>query len=220
MKVDSDGAIPPRWGPSIRPDAGARGRRVLATAQDLAVSGAVSGLLVAYVLVALRPDPVDDTLGDQLGAALRDTTLTVLPAVVVCTADDLGRLGRLGGKGRLGLEVRGPISANRTDRPPLRAGRAVLRNVLKFLPWQLAHLGVRQVVSGVGGRAGSGAGATLLVAGLTLLTADVVLTLHTGTALHDRLAGTRVHDPTAAERVGRGVSAGGGRPRRRARGRG
>ena len=74
----------------------------------------------------------------------------------------------------------------------------MLRNVLKFLPWQLAHLGVRQVVSGVGGRAGSVAGATLLVAGLTLLTADVVLSLHTGTALHDRLAGTRVHDPTAA----------------------
>jgi hypothetical protein len=169
----------------MRPDAGLVDR-LRAGAQDAAVAGAVSGVLVWLVLVVARPSPAPATLRGQTSAAARDAMVTVLPAVVLGTLDDLALVGALGGKGRTGLAVRRSTGAGPS------VGRAVLRNLLKLFPWQLAHLGVRQQVSRLGGRPGDVAGRVALVAALAFGTADVLALLRTGDALHDRLSGTRV----------------------------
>src|SRR3954447_11383423 len=61
---------------SARPSGRARGRRAIATVQDLAVSGLVGGLLVAVVLVVARPGAAEEAVVAQLGAAARDAALT------------------------------------------------------------------------------------------------------------------------------------------------
>jgi uncharacterized RDD family membrane protein YckC len=110
---------------------------------------------------------------------------SVLPVWLYLTLTEVGPRQASWGKRRAGLRVEGPGSGRAGGR------RIAVRNGVKLLPWQLAHLAVARLILGVD--------APVLVAvtyGLSLLVPVVSIGIawrdpvHRG--LHDLAAGTRV----------------------------
>lgn len=161
-------------------------RRIGAAIVDHAIAGSVSGVLVGIVL-ATRPGRPAATVRGQMGAVTRDALVMVLPAIAIGVTDDCS--ARFGGR-TFGLEVR-----DRSGRR-VKFFRAVVRNTVKNTPWQLAHIGVRQQTSAVGGRFGAVVGTASIVTALLAVVVDVSVLARTGRAIHDRASGTVVADLT------------------------
>lgn len=111
-------------------------------------------------------------------------TLTV-PVVLAASALE-ARFGWTPGKVVTGLRVAG------SGEPRPRFGAALIRNAIKYLPWELAHIGIwltpgQPFVSPPGQASILAWGASYSILGVQLL-----LVALTGRGLHDRIARTRV----------------------------
>lgn len=137
---------------------------------------------------------------------------TVLPVWVYLTATEAGRRHATWGKRRAGLRVvaagdGGPGVA--PEAAPLGVVWVAVRNAVKLLPWQLAHIAVARILLEAGGSTDAGTDGGM-DAGLEPGTAAVVGVTYTLSlviplvsivmawrdplrrALHDGVAGTRV----------------------------
>ena len=114
-------------------------------------------------------------------------TMTVLPVGAYLSATEAGRHQATAGKRWQGLRV--------TTAAGERIGwrRAVVRNAVKLLPWQLAHLAVARWMRGLDRSplAWTAYGLSLVTAASTVA---VALRDRQGRALHDLVARTRVVD--------------------------
>ena len=138
----------------------------------------VLGLVVRSLLP--DPGPVPPIAADAVAFVL-----SVLPVWAYLTVTESGRRQATLGKRRAGLAV-----ADR-DGGRAGAGRVAVRNAVKLLPWQLAHVSVARVIAGVD------APVTVAVTyALSLLIPAVSIGIAwrdpAHRALHDLVAGTRV----------------------------
>jgi len=158
----------------LRPRLAALGRDYLVILGWLALLAAV---FVPLYLSGVRPFDGLSTAGGDLLIAL----LTVLPAGAYLTIGEAGRHRATWGKRRSGLTV----ATTGGQRPGLP--RIVARNVVKLLPWQLAHLAGSRLAAGDDGT-------VLLVATYALAGLSIALLLvrRDRAALHDLVTGTRV----------------------------
>jgi uncharacterized RDD family membrane protein YckC len=171
-------------------------RRLLAALLDYCV---VLGWLVALAAVAVPLSLADLTPWDghrDLSAFLA----SVVPVWLYLTGTESSAAGATWGKRRLGLHVLGP--RGRRAHP----ARVAVRNAVKLVPWQLAHLGVVALSSKPGTATLVSAdtawlpiGATYALLGLTVVLAFV---RSDHAALHDLIAGTRVRAAESVPRAG------------------
>ena len=117
------------------------------------------------------------------GWALAFVTLTV-PVVLAFSVIEW-RTGRSLGKWVSGLQVqRGGKQPNLV--------RALVRNIGKFLPWEVAHIGIWMTPGEPFVTAPSGISLILIGASYAMLLIQALLVLFTGVGLHDRIAGLKV----------------------------
>ncbi len=141
--------------------------------------------VLTVVGLAVRPmlPPADSTLRPA-AFDLVAFVMTVLPVWGYLTITEAGRRQATFGKRAAGLRVL------RADDAPASGGAVALRNAVKLLPWQLAHVAVARFMLAVD----LGLGTLAYVASLALVVLTVLMAvrdpLHRG--LHDRVAGTRV----------------------------
>ncbi|AXH94893.1 RDD family protein [Ornithinimicrobium avium] len=141
---------------------------------------ALVGLLTRPLLTGDAPAAPS---GRQLLVAdLLITLATVVPFVVYLSVTESSRRRATLGKRWAGLVV--------VDASGGRAGtgQVWLRNIVKALPWEIAHLGVTRAIFEVQ----TAAAITLTVLSLVLAAACAAPALIGGRGLHDRMAGTRV----------------------------
>ncbi len=169
----------------IAPTPAPRVRRLLASVVDLGVIGLwIGALTVAGMIVRplLPAGPVPTSL---LGTDLVVFAITVLPVWIYLTVGEAGAGQAAWGKRATGLVV---VTA---DGGRAGAGPIALRNAVKLLPWQLAHISIARMILEVDDPVTTwGAYALSLVIGL----ANVLMALRdpAGRALHDRIARTQV----------------------------
>lgn len=141
-------------------------------------------LLGFIVRPLLPPVPAGRTL-PPLAADAVVLLLTVLPVWVYLTTTESGREQSSWGKRRAGLYV---TSATGDD---VGWRRVAVRNAVKLLPWQLAHVAVARIITGAEEPV-----TIWFTYALSLLLAAVSITMAwrdpLRRALHDRVAGTRV----------------------------
>jgi uncharacterized RDD family membrane protein YckC len=139
--------------------------------------------VLGLVLRALLPPVTAPT--SPLAADAAAFLVTVLPVWILLTTTESGRDQATWGKRRAGLVVTRAAG----DRPGRR--RVAVRNAVKLLPWQLAHVAVARLITGADEPVTiwSTYALSLLVPVLSLAMAGRD-PLHR--ALHDRVAGTRV----------------------------
>jgi|SRR6185437_1739847 len=116
---------------------------------------------------------------------------SVLPVWLYLTVTEAGAAGATWGKRRTGLRVVGPRGQR------AHPARIAVRNAVKLVPWQLAHLGVAALASkpDSGTLVGPDSAWLPISATYTLLGLTLALTFIRSdhAALHDLIAGTRVH---------------------------
>ncbi|WP_214318210.1 RDD family protein [Nonomuraea sediminis] len=157
-----------------------RARRLAALGWDyLLIMGWLVLMAVAYLL-GFRPP----TGGSLVVADLVITGLTVLPVWVYLVASEAGTAQASWGKRRAGLVV---TAAG--GRPGL--GRIMVRNAVKLLPWELAHLAVLRFWT-VRGDSVIAVPALVLCYALVGVTVALAMLRRDRAALHDLVAGTRV----------------------------
>jgi uncharacterized RDD family membrane protein YckC len=165
----------------------------------------VAAWLALLTLLGVAVRPLLD-LGGLLGSAVppapRDvvvadiviTVLTVLPYIAYLSVSESSPRRATVGKRWAGLVVVGGSGGSAPK------GAVWLRNVVKALPWQLAHLGVSRAILDV--QLPLAFLLTLLALGLAAACAVPALIGRRG--LHDRLAGTRVQPGAPTDAVGAG----------------
>lgn len=163
----------------------------LVVAGWLGVLGLV-GLLVRPLLDGSAA-PWSPSQRDLLVADLLITLATVVPYVIYLSVTESSPRRATVGKRWAGLVVADASGG------PATAGQVWFRNIVKALPWQLAHLGVSRAIFEVQ----LPLALTLTVLSLVLAAACMAPALVGGRGVHDRLAGTRVqraavHGPDAA----------------------
>ena len=141
----------------------------------------VLGLVVRPLL---PPVPAERTVS-PLAADAVAFLLTVLPVWVYLTTTESGRERASWGKRRAGLYV---TSATGDD---FGWRRVAVRNAVKLLPWQLAHIAVARIITGADEPV-----TILFTYALSLLLPAVSISMAwrdpLRRALHDRVASTRV----------------------------
>ncbi len=154
-------------------------RRVAAYGADYLVIAAYALALAAVTLTLLPPLNLAKLQAYGLAAA----TLTA-PVVLVYAVLE-ARFGGSPGKWILGLRVEGP-----SVRPGFL--RALVRNLVKFAPWEIAHIGV-WLTPGQPFIDPPGVTSLILMnASLGLVVVQAMLIAVFGAGLHDWLAGLRV----------------------------
>lgn len=141
----------------------------------------VVGLLVGQRL-ADAAGPSSPGAVPLLAADLAIMLATVVPYVVYLSVTESSPR-----RATLGKRWSGLVVAD-AEGGVARTGQIWLRNVVKALPWQLAHLGVSRAILEVQLPLAT----TLTVVSLLLAGACMAPALVGGRGLHDRLAGTRV----------------------------
>jgi uncharacterized RDD family membrane protein YckC len=176
-------------------------RRLLAALLDYCV---VLGWLVVLVAIFVPLSLANLTPWDH-HPDLIAFLASVVPVWLYLTVTESGAAGATWGKRRAGLRVLGP--RGRRAHPV----RVAVRNAVKLVPWQLAHLGVVALSS----KPDSGTlvrpdigwlpiSATYALLGLTLA---LTFVRSDHAALHDLIAGTRVRAAETAPGAGREGSA-------------
>lgn len=151
----------------------------------LVVCGWLAVLTVAGLIVRSLLGDIDEQAMSTSSLYLADlvfTVLTVLPYLAYLALTESSPRHATLGKQWAGLVVIGAEGC-----PPGR-GRVWLRNLVKALPWQLAHLGVSRAIFEI--QVLAGVGATVL--SLVLVAACALPALAGRSGLHDLTAGTRV----------------------------
>lgn len=167
----------------------ANGARLRASLGDLLViAGWIGGLTLVgsavRLVLPLAAAPAAPPTS-MLGVDLAVFAATVAPVGIYLTVTEAGRRQSSWGKRRVGLRV---VATDGTRAGP---GRIAVRNAVKLLPWQLAHIAVARLILGVDDPI------TIWTAyPLSLLIPVVSIWLALRDphrrALHDRIAGTRV----------------------------
>jgi uncharacterized RDD family membrane protein YckC len=154
-------------------------RRVAAYMIDYAVIASYAALL-AVITLTLAPDP-------QLSKwqAYLLSVLTLTGPVIVAFALLEARFGASPGKVLFGLRVR-------RHRERAGFGRSLARNIGKFLPWEIAHIGIWTIPGQPFIDPPTSVNWTLWAASGGLVLIQIGLVAVTGRGLHDRLAGLRV----------------------------
>jgi uncharacterized RDD family membrane protein YckC len=172
-------------------------------ARPLAASGAarwraagwdylgIAGWLVLLTAVGAAGRGVTGAGTGPLPVATTDAVafaLTVLPVWAYLTAAEAGPAGAGWGKRRVGLRV---VQQEGGRRPGW--GRAALRNAVKLLPWQLAHVAVVRLALRPDQPVSLAVTCSLVLA-LVLPVASLAVAVRDPAhrALHDVVAGTRV----------------------------
>lgn len=159
--------------------------RLSAFAIDYVLIIAWAGALFAIVMLSGGPPDAVDTSADKLrGWALAFVTLT-LPIILASAAFE-AIISATPGKRIMRLRVE-----TGSGGPP-HLPRTVLRNLVKYAPWELAHIGIWLMP----GRPFIDPPTTLNLAiwttAMALAALNAGLTLATGRGIHDRIAGTVV----------------------------
>jgi len=165
-------------------------KRILAFAFD----GVLIGLYAVGLYVLVTTSGLDRSIGgfiahSPLRGQLVGFLLLTLPVTLYFYFLEKSSQGATLGKRMLGLRVR-------ADAPGGHIGKAVLiRNVLKFLPWEIAHFGVHQLMHFEGYEPET----PLWVWGALILPQIAVFTYFLsmifdkdGKSVYDKVAGTRV----------------------------
>ena len=140
---------------------------------------AVAAVFVPLYLADRNPLPADGGLAHLVAFAM-----SVLPAWLYLSVGEAGAAHATWGKRRMGLHV-----TRRGGGTP-GVPRVIVRNAIKLLPWQLAHLGVAPLIADpeAGGLAvWLSLGAAYALVGVTV---GLVLLRRDRAALHDLVAGT------------------------------
>lgn len=165
------------------------GRRIAAFALDWLVIAAWAGLLFGAVMLAFDgrpPSPGGPWRSQAIGLA----TMT-LPVLLYFTLCESSRWRATPGKRALRLQVvRGDDA-----RPPL--ARSLLRNLVKFAPWELGHVVANQAAFAAGPAPPAWLWAAL-VAACAVPAWWIVAILVRGRAPYDAVAGLRVQPAPAA----------------------
>lgn len=143
--------------------------------------------VLALVGLVVRPllgggSPAAPAARQLLVADVLITLATVVPFVVYLSLTEASRMRATLGKRWAGLVVADESGG------PAGTGQVWLRNVVKALPWEVAHLGVSRAIFEVQ----TVAAVSLTVLSLVLLALCAAPALVGGRGLHDRMAGTRV----------------------------
>lgn len=142
------------------------------------------GLAGMSVALGAGNSGASDTAGAKLaGWAVAFVTLT-LPVALASAAFD--RAGGTPGKRLLGLRVQ------TAEASPLPFGRALLRNGIKYAPWELAHIGIWTTPGTPFTDPPGPLNFALWIGSMALMALQAVLILITGRGLHDRLARSQV----------------------------
>lgn len=179
--------------------------RVRSWLGDWLVIGAwigVMSLVGAAVVPRLDlPDLTTPSLRELLVADVVFALLTVVPWWCYLSLSEGSARRATLGKRWAGLVV--------ADAAGGTAGPAAvwLRNLVKALPWHLAHLGVTRMIYELQ----LGLGTVFLIASLALLAACAGPALTGGRGVHDRAAGTRIQRAEWRPLVGEGLGHGPGR---------
>ncbi|MCP2237259.1 putative membrane protein YckC, RDD family [Prauserella halophila] len=155
--------------------------------------GWLAGLTVLGFLVRSVSGPALVSPSPPLGAVdAAALLLTVFPVWLYFTIGEGGRAGAGWGKRRARLRV--------VDAGGGRAsyGRVAVRNAVKLLPWQLAHLAVARLILAVDAPVTVGVTYTLALV-IPLVSIVMAWRDPLRRALHDRAAGTRVVQAPGAE---------------------
>jgi uncharacterized RDD family membrane protein YckC len=161
-------------------------RRLLASVGDYGVIAGWLGALSAVAALgrlAAGPDRAPRS-APLLAQDLAVAAMTVLPVGAYLAATESGPRQASAGKRWQGLRV------TTASGGPVGRRRAVVRNAVKLLPWQIAHVGLVRLLNG---RETPGVW-VLQELSLVLAAASTVTALRDrrGRALHDLVAGTRV----------------------------
>ncbi|MCI5047390.1 MAG: RDD family protein [Aquisalinus sp.] len=115
-------------------------KRIMAFAADYAVLGVYVALLTAlsFALMGTDTAPPETRLDKVIAQLLAFATLTLPVILYFSLMESTGNGGTLG-KRLLRIKVM-RSSGGKTGLP-----RALMRNVLKFLPWEIAHTAIWQV---------------------------------------------------------------------------
>jgi uncharacterized RDD family membrane protein YckC len=148
-------------------------------------------LFTAAVGALLRA--VDATPATPEGWDLYAFLTLVSPVLLSFAALESGAARATPGKRRLGLAV-GDRDGARISR-----GRALVRGLVKFAPWQMAHTAVFQMTAG---RSSVALWALSIAAQALVLVSAGLVVFGGGRALHDRVAGTWVRDREEGSRAG------------------
>ena len=152
---------------------------------------ALAGLVVRAV-IDVTPAPATPSSGDLLRSDLLITVATVLPYIAyLALTENSPRHATLGKRWAR-------LAVTDTDGGAPSTAAVWWRNVVKALPWQLAHLGVSRAIFEVQ----TAWAMALTVSSLILLAACAVPALLGGRGIHDRLAGTRVQSVSPASAPG------------------
>ena len=138
------------------------------------------------VVQALVPEPPSSKLA---GYAIAVVTLTG-PAILIFSLLEAG-WGATPGKALMGLRVR-----RQGARPGL--GRALVRNLGKFLPWEIAHIGIWTIPGQPFVDPPGLVNVTLWTVSYGLLALQIGLVLIFRAGFHDWMAGLRVQPKTQA----------------------
>lgn len=160
----------------------------------LLIFGYLIVLVVIGLLLMTGPNRAEWTalMFDPVRADIVAFVLTVLPITLYFAFGEASS-GATWGKRRVGLVVAMPLAAG----VALGIGRALLRNGLKFLPWQMSHTAIFHIsISGSAASSGEPPGWSVVLQAIAwvLIAAYLVgLTRFGGhRPLYDRLAGTVV----------------------------
>jgi uncharacterized RDD family membrane protein YckC len=158
--------------------------RILASLVDYLV-------IVAWLLtlggLSLIITPFLPPASGQLNLAATDLivfAMTVLPVWLYLTLTEAGPAGATLGKRVARLSVRGAQDSRASGR------QVALRNAVKLLPWQLAHLAVSRFILGV--QFEVAIACDVISVALVAVTLLMAIVDPGRRALHDRMAGTRV----------------------------
>jgi uncharacterized RDD family membrane protein YckC len=157
-------------------------RRFAAFAVDYLVIVAWGAVLVGIALVSpwTSAEPSADPAAKIAGHAFAFLTMTIPVWLYFSLCEGLGRHAALG-KLALGLAVEGGL------------GAAMIRNALRFLPWEIAHAGIWHVPGRPYLDPMPGFDLALMYGALGLAgLLFVSILLDPARGLHDRLARTRV----------------------------
>ena len=114
---------------------------------------------------------------------------TVLPVILYFTWNERSAAGATWGKKRIGLRVT-TLDGNR-----LGGGRALVRSVVKFLPWQMAHTALFHIPGFPMATADPPSWTVWMMGAMWLLVAAYLLgltSLYGGRTIYDRLSSSQV----------------------------
>ena len=117
--------------------------RVIATALDFLIIAVYAVLLFGVATLLSQTTDLEEGLDSPLARDLVAFLTLILPVILYFALQESSARQATFGKRRAGVQVVSAVEGDRLSFP-----RALLRSALKFLPWQMAHTAVFQILAG------------------------------------------------------------------------